>query len=158
MAKLGSFGAAVREADPDSERDTFDFFGQEFTVRGVIPAMLVLRLGALMAGELGEIEANAVVYKALRCALTVPAEPGSKGRGDEADFDRFEELANDRMCTADELLRLVYSLLGIQIAFPTEQPPASPDGPLPTSESSSSSASDTPDSRRLLSVDEVLAG
>jgi hypothetical protein len=153
---LGSFGAAVKEADPDAEVDTFDFFGTEFTVRGVIPPMLVLRLGALMAGELGQIEANAVVYKALRCALTIPAV--GDVRADESEFDRFEALANDRLCTADELLRLVYSLLGIQIAFPTEQQPTSPDGLPGTGESSNSSASDTPDSPHLKSVDEVLAG
>lgn len=158
MAKLGSFGAAVREADPDSERDTFEFFGREFTVHAVIPTMLVLRLGAMMAGELGLIESNAVIYKALRHALTVPADDDADTRADDSQFDEFEELATAKNCTADELIRLVYSLVGIQIAFPTEQQPTSPDGLPETSESSNSSASDTPDSRTLKSVDEVLAG
>lgn len=157
MAKLGSFGAAAREIDPDSERDTFDFFGEEFTVHGTIPPMLMLRLGAYMAGELGLIESNAAVYKALRCALTAPADPGT-GAADGEQFDRFEQLAVAKRCHVDELIKLVFALVGIQIAFPTEPQPTSPDGLPDTSESSSSSASDTPDSPRLRSVDEVLGG
>lgn len=158
MAKLGSFGAAVRELDPDAERDTFDFFDSEFTVHGVIPPILMLRLGAFMAGELGDIEANAVVYKALRRALTIPGDPSTKTRPDLSEFDRFEELALTRMCSTEELIRLVFSLVGIQIAFPTEQPPTSPDGQLPTSESSNSSASVTPDSPTSASDDAASAG
>jgi hypothetical protein len=158
MAKLGSFGAAVREIDPDDERDTFDFFGETFTVHGVIPPMLMLRLGAFMAGELGAIESNAVVYKALRHALTVPANPATNTRADSSQFDRFEELALAKMCDFDELVKLSFALVGIQIAFPTEQLPTSQDGQPATSESSNSSASDTPDSHRLVSVDEALAG
>lgn len=158
MAKLGSFGAAARELDPDAERDTFDFFGQEFTVVGVMPAMVVLRLGALLAGELNDIEANAVTYQALKYILTKPGDPATKTRPDSSQFDRFEDLATERMCDTNELIRLLYSVLGYQISFPTEQPPTSPDGPLPTGESLSSSASGTPDSPRLVSVDEVLAG
>jgi hypothetical protein len=158
VAKLGSFGAAVREIDPDSERDTFDFFDREFTVHAAIPPMLVLQLGAMMAGELGIIDSNAVVYKALRHALTVPGDDAAETLPDTSQFDLFEHLATKRRCSNDELIRLVYSLLGIQIAFPTEPQPTSPDGLPETGESSNSSASDTPDSRRLVSVDEVLAG
>jgi len=144
MAKLGSFGAAVRELDPDSDRDTFDFFGETFTVHGVIPAMLMLRLGAFMAGELGAIESNAVVFKALRHALTIPADPASKTPADSSQFDKFEDLALAKRCDFDELIKLSFALVGILIDFPTEQPPTSADGPLPTGETSSSSASDTP--------------
>lgn len=158
MAKLGSFGAAVRELDPDSERDTFDFFGETFTVHGTIPAMLMLRLGAFMSGELGMIESNAVVYKALRHALTVPADPAAKTRADSSQFDRFEDLALAKECDFDELIKLAFALVGILIDFPTEQPPASADGPLQTSASSNSSASDTPGSPTSKSGDPASAG
>jgi hypothetical protein len=154
VAKLGSFGAAAREIDPGSERDTFDFFGEEFTVLGTIPPMLMLRLGAYMAGELGLIESNAAVYKALRCALTPP----DAGPADGEQFDRFEQLAVAKQCDVNELLRLVFSLVGIQIDFPTEPQPTSPDGLPDTSANLNSSASDSPDSPRLRSVDEVLGG
>jgi hypothetical protein len=156
--KLGSFGAAARELDPAAERDTFDFFGSEFTVVGGIPAMLAIHLGAVMTGKIGEIEGNAAVWEALRCALTVPGSDDDKTVPDHSEFDRFYRIAVRRRCTTDELLKLVFALLGVQIDFPTEQPPASPDGQLPTSESSNSSVSDTPDSHRLVSVDEALAG
>lgn len=158
MAKLGSFGAAMRELDPEVEKDTFDFFGTEFTVVGVMPAMVVLRLGALLAGELNDIEANAVTYQALKYILTKPGDPSVGTRPDSSQFDLFEDLATERMCDTNELIRLLYSVLGYQISFPTEQPPTSPDGQLPTGENSNSSASDTPASGRLRSVDEVLAG
>lgn len=144
MAKLGSFGAAAREVDPGSERDTFDFFDREFTVYATIPPMLMLRLGAFMAGELGQIESSAVVYKAFRYALTIPGDPDTGTRPDSSQFDEFERLALTRRCDWDELVKLAFALVGIQIAFPTEQQPTSPDGLPATSENSSSSASDTP--------------
>jgi hypothetical protein len=156
--KIGSFGAAAREIDPASERDTFDFFGQEFTVHGIIPPMLTLQLGAVMTGKIGEIEGNAAVWEALRCALTVSGSDDGETVPDHSEFDRFYKVAVRRRCDIDELIKLTFALLGVQIAFPTEQPPTSPDGPLPTGESSNSSASDTPDSPRLVSVDDILAG
>lgn len=158
MAKIGSFGAAVREIEPDAERDTFDFCGEEFTVHGAIPPMLMLRLGASMAGEMGVIESNAVVYKALRLALTIPADTAEKTPADTSQFDRFQELAEAKACHFDELARLVFALVGIQIAFPTEPQPTSQDGLQATSGDSNSSASATPASGGLRSVDEVLGG
>lgn len=158
MAKLGSFGAAVREFDPDSERNTFDFFGREFTVYGVIPPMLMLQLGAAMTGKISDVEGNAAMWEALRCALTRPGDTDRKIRPDDTQFDQFYRAAVDRTCTTDELIKLVFALLGAQAGLPTEQLPTSQDGQLPTSASSNSSASDTPDSPRLRPVDEVLAG
>jgi hypothetical protein len=151
--KLGSFGAAVREFDPDSERDTFDFFGREFTVHGVIPPMLMLQLGAAMTGKVSEVEGNAAMWEALRCALTAPGPPP-----DDSQFDLFYRLAVDRKCTTDELIKLVFALLGAQADLPTEQLPTSPGGQLPTSESSSTSASDTPGSTTSPSGDAASAG
>lgn len=158
MAKLGTFGAAVRELDPSADLDTFDFFGQEFTVHGVIPSMLFLQLGAAMAGKVSMIEGNAALWEALRCTLTVPGDEATETPADDAEFDRFYRLAVDRRCGMDELIKLVFALVGAQDDLPTEQLPTSPGGQLPTSEPSSSSASDTPGSPRLRPVDEVLAG
>lgn len=156
--KLGSFGAAVRELDPGSERDTFDFFGSEFTVAAPIPAMLVIHLGAVMTGKIGEIEGNSAVWEALRAALTVPGSDDGSVVPDRSEFDRFYRLAVRRRCNTEELLKLVFALVGVQIDFPTEQPPTSPDGRQTTSESSKSSASDTPDSPTSPSEDAASAG
>lgn len=158
MAKLGSFGAAIRELDPEAERDTFDFFGHEFTVQGVIPPVLMMHLGAVMTGKIGEIEGNAAVWEALRCALTVSGSDDGTVVPDHSEFDRFYKLAVRRRCTTDELLKLTFALLGVQIDFPTEQPPTSPNGQLPTGETSNSSASDTPASPDSKSDDEASAG
>lgn len=154
--KLGSFGAAVREFDPDGERNTFDFFGEEFTIHGVIPPMIMLHLGAAMAGKVSDVEGNAAMWEAFQAALTRPAVDG--GRADDSDFDRFYRLAIARKCSTDELIKLVFALIGGQADLPTERQPTSPDGQPPTSPTSSSSASDTPDSPRLRPVDEVLGG
>jgi hypothetical protein len=160
MASLGSFGAAVREFDPGGERDTFEFFGETFTVEGVIPSMLHLQLGAAIAGKIAEMDGNAAVYAALRCALSKPEREvdGRTVAADESQFDRFFMLAVDRRCDLDALLTLVMTLVGAQAGRPTEQQPTLPPGPLPTSTNSKSSASGSPDSHRLVSVDEVLAG
>lgn len=155
MAKIGSFGAAVREYDPDGTRDTFDFFDREFTVHGVIPPMLMLQLGAAVTGKISEAEGDAAMWEALRCALT---KPGDDSRADDSQFDHFYRLAVDRRCTTAELVKLVFALIGAQADLPTEQLPTSQDGQLPTSQSSNSPASDTPDSPVFRPVDEVLAG
>jgi hypothetical protein len=160
MPRLGSFGAAVREFDPDGARDTFDFFGETFTVEGVIPSMLHLQLGAALAGKIAEMDGNAAVYAVLRCALSKPKREvdGKTVEEDDSQFDRFYMLAVDRRCNLDSLLDLVLSMFEAQSGRPTEQQPTSPPGPLPTSTPSNSSASDSPDSPRLRPVDEVLAG
>lgn len=152
MASIGSFGAAVREFDQGAERDTFGFFDQAFTVEGVIPPMLMLQLGAAMTGKIGDIEGNAAMWEALRCALTRP------GDTDAEPFEKFYRLAVDRKCSTDELIKLVFTLIGAQAGKATEPPPTSPGGQPPTSTSSSTPASSSPDSPRLRPVDEVLAG
>lgn len=156
MAKLGSFGAAIREFDPDGERDTFEFFGQEFTITGVIPPMLMLQLGAALAGKLGTMEANAAVWQALRSALSSPGEDDEPENRKQ--FNRFYLLAVERKADFDGLIRLVWEMVGAQSGRPTEQQPTSPDGPLPTSTPSNSPASDSPGSGRSRPVDEVLGG
>jgi hypothetical protein len=64
----------------------------------------------------------------------------------------------DERCSTGELIRLVFSLIGVQAGKAIEQPPDSPDGPQSTSTSSNSSASQSPDSPVYRPVEEVLAG
>jgi hypothetical protein len=159
--KLGSFGAAIRELDPGSERDTFDFFGETFTVEGVIPSILALQLGAALAGKIAEVDGNAAIWQALRCALSkpVPQDADAATRSQAEDqFDRWYMLAIERRCDLDELLKLALTLHGAQAGRPTVQRPTSSDGSLPTSTPSNSPASDTPASPDLRPVDEALAG
>lgn len=156
MAKLGSFGAAVREFDPDGERDTFDFFGETFTVYGVIPPMLMVHLGAAMVGKAGQMEGNAAIWQALRSALSEPERDGRPG--DDSQFELFYRLAVAKKTDTDDLISLVFTLVGAESGKAREQPPTSQAGSPPASTSSSSSASDTPDSPRLRPVDEVLGG
>jgi hypothetical protein len=160
MASLGSFGATVREFDPDGERDTFEFFGETFVVEGVIPAMLDIQLGAAIAGKIDKIDANAAFYAVLRCALTKPEREvdGKTVPEDESQFDRFYLLAVNKRCDLDELIHLAFSLIGAQGGKATEPQPTSAPGSPHTSTSSNSSASDSPASQRLRPVDEVLAG
>jgi hypothetical protein len=160
MANLGTFGAAVREFDPDDERDTFDFFGETFIVEGVIPAMLHIQLGAALAGKIAEMDGNAAMYEAMRCALTKPERQvdGKTEPMDESQFDRFFRLAVQKRCDLHDLLTLVFKLFGAQSGRPTEQRPTSQPGSLPTSTNSKSSASDILASQGYTSVDAVLAG
>ncbi len=164
MAKLGSFNAAVREFDPDAERDTFELAGEEFVVEGVIPPMLVIHLGAAMAGKAGRAEGSAAVWQALRCALSRPerrAEDGRTVREDRRQFDRFYQHAVASRIEDDELIALVFTLVGAQAGKVDTPPSTSPPGAPSTSTGSNSSASDTPDSpdsSPLVSVEERLAG
>jgi len=157
MASIGSFGAAVREIDPDGERDTFDFFGEDFTIEGVIPPILTLQLGAAITGNLRDSEGRAAMWLAMQRALTVPErnQDGKTVPADESQFDRFYSLAVENTCGLDELMRLVFTLSGSQTGRPTGQRPTSQAGPLPTSTSSNSPSSDSPG---LVSVEDRLAG
>lgn len=159
--KLGSFSAAVKEFDPDVERDTFDLFDEEFTVEGVIPPMLMVHLGAAMAGKAGQMEGNAAMWQALTSALTKPEHEGPDGEtvpADPSQFRKFYKLAVAKKLDDDSIIDLVWTLVGAQVGKAAEQPPTSPPGPHPTSTSSSSSASDTPDSSGLVSVEDRIAG
>jgi hypothetical protein len=159
--KLGSFSAAVKEFDPDVERDTFDLFGEEFTVEGVIPPMLMIHLGASMAGKAGLFEGNASMWQALQCALTKPERKGPDGETvpeDDRQFRRFYQLAVSKRLDDDSIVDLVWTLVGAQAGKAAEQPPTSPPGEQPTSTPSNSSASDTPDSSGLASVEDRING
>lgn len=160
MSSLGSFGAALREFDPDGERDSFDFFGETFVVEGIIPPMLNLQLGASISGKIAEVEGNAAMWEAMRCALTKPerVDGDEVTPADEEPFDRFYRLAVANRCQLESMIELVFTLVGVQMGRPTEQQPTSPAGPLPTSTSSNQSASDILASQGLTPVAKVLAG
>jgi hypothetical protein len=157
VASLGSFGAAIREYEPDgAERDTFEFCGETFTVEDLIPSMLELHVAAGLLGKVSGVEGDAAVFEALRCALTIPARDG--GEPDESQWQRFYALALDKRADGRWLTAIALNIMGAQAGRPTEQRPTSSSGPLPTSTSSSTSVSDSPDSPRLRPVDEVLGG
>lgn len=138
MASLGSFGAAIRELEPDGERDEFEFFGETFTVEGMIPGIVDLKISAGMSGELSRTESYAAVFEGLRHALTKPAEDGAEP--DESQWERFYLLASQRRCELYELIKLCMHILGTQAGRPTGQRSTSAPGSLPTSTNSSSSA------------------
>jgi hypothetical protein len=156
VASLGSFGAAVKELDPDGERDTFDFFGETFTVEGVIPPMLMLQLGAASSGKIEESEGLAAIWEALRCCLTLPERDGKDP--DAAQFDRFYKLAVARREDLEDLIRVAMALFEAQSGKATERLSTSPGGPLPTSTSSNGSSAVPPDLRDFRPADVVSAG
>jgi hypothetical protein len=146
MASLGTFGAAVREREPNAEPDTFEFCGETFTVHGTIPSMLHLTIAAAWAGKMAAFEGDAALFEALRHALTVPASDagGTKVPADASQWDRFYRLAIDSDVEAEWLTALVFNLMAAEDGRPTERRSTSSTGSSPTSPSSSSSSSDSP--------------
>jgi hypothetical protein len=168
MARLGEFGAAVKEFK--GEQDEFGFFDQNFTVTGSIPPMLMLQLAASATGKIDEAEGMAAMWEALRCSLTVPAykrpahddeEPDENGEVEvDADPTRFNDLyklAVEKRCDIEALMRLVFALFEAQSGRPTQRPSDSSDGPSPTSQSSSNSSTH-PALSHLRPVDDVIKG
>ncbi len=160
MTSLGSFGAAMRELDPAAEKATFELCGETFTVTGLIPPILMLHLGAALAGKVGDVDGNAAMWTTLRCALSEPEQviDGKAKPGDDAQFNRFYLLAVRKCVALGELINLAWALVGAQ-SGKADEPPADSPAPSPgTSTLSSGSVSDSPDSGRLVSVDEALGG
>lgn len=142
---LGSFGAAVREYDPDgAELDTFDFYGETFKIVGRVPAIVELTMSAALAGKVGAVDGDAAMYETLRFALTVPARKSTDTPADASRWERFARIALEKDTPGESLTAIALNILGAQVGRPTEQRSTSSPGPLPTSTSSSSSASDTP--------------
>lgn len=168
MSHLGDFGAAARELDPQAEKDTFGFFGEQFTVHGVIPPMLMLQLGAAATGKIDQQEGLAAIWEAMRCSLTVPEyETVEDGEpkvvpADAAEFDRFYKLAVSKRCELESLLALAMKLFEVQAGRPTEEPQGSLPGLSGTSPSMNISSSTHPASHPALAhlrpVSQVLAG
>jgi hypothetical protein len=163
MASLGSFGAAVKELDPDADRDTFDFFGETFTVYGVLPPVLQVQLGAASSGNIEEAQGLAAIWETMRCCLTKPPrtvaefDPDTRKPRvepeDAAQFHRWFKLAVDNRCTLEELLKLALALFEAQSGLPTEGQSTSSGGAPTTSPNSNGSS--TP-SGRLVPVAELL--
>lgn len=156
MAHLGSFGAALREIDPAAERDTFEFFGEKFTVEGVMPEILRFQLSATLVGGDTGTNGMAAMWGALRAALTKPGADG--GREDDSQFDRFYRLAVARKANTDSLMDLAFRLFEVQAGRPTVEPQGSSAGSSTTSPSASTSSSTHPALAHLRPVNEVLAG
>ncbi len=157
MASLGSFGAAVREFEPDGDRDTFDFFDQTFTVEAAVPSVVLLKFCAGLVGQLSGIETDATMYELLRHTLTKPAaKPDEKP--DRTQWERFYELAAEKKCASDDLITLVLAIAGAQAGKERERSATSEGGSPPAGTSSNGSASDSPASGRLVPVDQALAG
>jgi hypothetical protein len=157
MANLGTFSAAMREHDPDAaEPDTFDFYGETFTVLGFIPGIVELTISAALAGKASGVDGDAAMYEALRCALTAPAT--GDDRPDRSQWEKFYKLALDKDAPGELLTAVTLNVLGAQVGRPTERQSTSSDGQPPTSTPSNTSSSPSPDAPALRPVDEVLAG
>ena len=133
MTFLGDFGAAIKELDPNAEKDTFGFFGEKFEIVDELPPMLVFQLAAAMTGKVDETEGMAAMWEALRVSL-----------GDN-EFSRFYKVAVSRKADIASLMELVMNLFQASGGQrPTVQVPDSPSGQSPISPSSSTSASTPP--------------
>jgi hypothetical protein len=155
MAKLGDFGAAIQELDPNAEKDTFTFFGEEFEVVADLPPMLVFQLAAGMTGKVDENEAMGAMWTALSISL-----------GDR--FNEFYRLTVTKGADIPSLMELVMTIFQASGGErPTVQVSDSPPGQSATSPSSNTLPSappvygephDATTPTRLVSVERVLAG
>lgn len=129
MGFLGDFGAAVKELDPATERDSFAFFGETFTIVEDLPAVLILQVGAFMTDKVDESEGLGAMWSALEVSLG-------------ADFARFYKLALAKRADVQSLMELVMAIFqAVGGERPTVQVPDLPVGESPTSPSSSTSSS-----------------
>lgn len=132
MANLGEFGAALAELDPNREKDTFTFFGREFTVEAEMPPMLHFQIAAVMSGKLDDTEGAAAMWEAQSISL-----------GAEQ-FAAFYRLAIEKRADLDSLMMLTMALFQGGSGHPTVEVSDSPVGLLPTSQSSNTSPSAPP--------------
>lgn len=130
MGSLGDFGAAVKELDPTTEKDSFTFFGETFEVVEELPAVLILQVGAFMTGKVDESEGMGAMWSALEISLG------------EKEFARFYKLALAKRADVQVLMELVMAIFqAVGGERPTVQVLDSPVGESPTSPSSSTSSS-----------------
>lgn len=128
MAKLGEFGAALKELDPDAEKDTFTYFGEEFEIAGVLPPMLMFQLAAAMTGKVDETEGMAALWEAFRVAL-----------GNE-EFNHLYRIAVEKRDSTESLMSVVMAIYQADAGRPTVEPSGSSHGQSTTSPSSSTSS------------------
>lgn len=175
MAHLGDFGAAIKELDPNAEKDTFSFFGESFDVVGALPPMLIFQLAAAMTGKVAETEGMGAMWAAWNVALDEPDHEPWTGEGQDSrpapkkQFAKFYKLAVDKRADDTSLMELVMAIFQASGGErPTVQASDSPAGQLPTSPSSNVSPSippafggephDATTPTQLRPISEVLAG
>lgn len=153
MGDLGSFGAALKELDPNAEKDTFTYFGEKFEIVSVLPPVLMFQLAAAMTGKVDETEGMGALWQAMRISL-----------GDD-EFNRFYRLAVDRKDSNEGLMTVVMAIYQNDAGRPTVQPSDSSAGLSSVSPSSSpsSTVTDSPFGPRdavddLVPVSRILAG
>ena len=139
MADLGSFGAALKELDPDAEKDTFAYFGEKFEIVAVLPPLLMFQLAASMTGKVDENEGMAALWEAYRIAL-----------GDDG-FNRFYKLAIEHKDSNEGLMTVAMAIYQNDAGRPTVQPSDSSAG-LPITSPSSSPSSTVTDSVQPLGL------
>jgi hypothetical protein len=150
MADLGAFGAAIKELDPNAEKDSFTYFGEKFEIVSALPPMLMFQLAASMTGKVDETEGMAALWEAMRIAL-----------GDD-EFNRLYKIAVDKRDSTEGLMTVVMAIYQNDAGRPTVQPSDSSDGLSSVSPSSSllSTVTDSDRSRMddLVPVSRILAG
>lgn len=157
MADLGSFGAAIKELDPNAEKDTFTYFGKKFEIVSALPPVLMYQLAAAMTGKADETEGMGALWQAYRIAL-----------GDDG-FNQFYKLAVDNKDSNESLMTVAMTIYQNDAGRPTVQPSDSSDGQYITSPSSSPSSTVTDsvqplgpvgrdDPNDLVPVSRILAG
>jgi hypothetical protein len=126
MASLGEFEAAVREADPDREADTFTLCGETFTVAdeiGIVPLGMFAK-AATSGLDTAEMDGlAALVDMASQCVV-------------EEDVERFLSVASKKRINAELLLKIVQAVIEAQSGRPTQRPSDSSDGSSTTGASS----------------------
>jgi hypothetical protein len=133
VTHLGDFGAAIKELDPNAEKDTFNFFGEKFEIIAEMPPMLIFQLAAGMTGKVAETEAMGAMWATLNVCL------GEDG------FNQLYKVAVDRKADLESLMELVMNLFQASGGErPTVQVSDSQAGLLPTSPSSNTSPSVPP--------------
>jgi hypothetical protein len=134
---IGEFEAAVREADPDREPDTFKLQGETFTVADEpnIVALGMFARAARGGADSNDMEGLATLIDTI-ASVVIPE-----------DENRFLALASKHRLDADLLLKIVAAVMEVQSGRPTE-PPAD----------SSTGQSTTLVNSRVLSSSEVPSG
>ena len=131
MANLGNFGTAKRDADPNYEPDTFEFYGESFEVARRVGGMPLLDFAEVATNgtEAEELEGLAAMKALLRDCLV----PG--------DWARFQKVAQENKSELAEMMKICAVVYETVSARPTERPSDSADGPSTTGESSKAPSS-----------------
>lgn len=129
--RIGEFGVAKREADPDREPDTFGFCGQEFTISDDGSALPVLEWIEATADDLkiSDPRALEITLRLIRGTIA----PG--------DWQRFKRVAETNKAQVSDLLGIVYGIWEARSGRPTVRSSDSSDGPSDTGESSTAPSS-----------------